>query len=176
MMAALCHDLGKIEATEFIKGAYHAYGHEIKGLPIATTFLSRFSKEKQLKRYVLNMMKLHMKPHVLFRNQSKYKTTNKMFDDSVAPQELIYLSNCDNMGKERGQSEAMQFLQARLKHYETIMQKDYVKGQDLINAGLKPDVKFNELLQHAHKLRLAEVDKDSVLKEVLKYAKKMKGK
>ena len=176
MMAALCHDLGKIEATEFVKGAYHAYGHEIKGLPIATTFLSRFSKEKQLKRYVLNMMKLHMKPHVLYRNQSKYKTTNKMFDDSVDPQELIYLSNCDNMGKERGQSEAMQFLQARLKHYETIMQKDYVKGQDLINAGLKPDVKFNELLQHAHKLRLAEVDKDSVLKEVLKYAKKMKGK
>ena len=51
-----------------------------------------------------------------------------------------------------------------------------MKGQDLINAGLKPDVKFNELLQHAHKLRLAAVDKDSVLKEVLKYAKKMKGK
>ena len=45
MMAALCHDLGKIEATEFIKGAYHAYGHEIKGLKIATTLLSRFTKE-----------------------------------------------------------------------------------------------------------------------------------
>lgn len=176
MMAALCHDLGKIEATEFIKGAYHAYGHEIKGLKIATVFLGRFTKEKQLKRYVLNMMKLHMKPHVLYRNQSKYKTTNKMFDDSVNPQELIYLSDCDNMGKEkeRGQSQAVIFLQERLKHYQDWMALDYVKGKDLIDAGLTPNETFNELLEHAHKLRLAEIPKDKVLKEVLSLAKKMK--
>lgn len=172
MMAALCHDLGKIETTQYIKGAYHAYEHEVKGLKIAESFIKRITNEKQLRRYVLNMIELHMKPLVLYRNQSKVKTTNKMFDDSIAPQELIYLSICDNMGKEQKESEAAKFLQARLKHYETIMNQDHVKGNDLIQAGLKPDATFHELLEYAHKLRLAEISKEQALKEVLSYAKK----
>ena len=54
------------------------------------------------------------------------------------------------------------------------MALDYVKGKDLIDAGLTPNETFNELLEHAHKLRLAEIPKDKVLKEVLSLAKKMK--
>ena len=47
-------------------------------------------------------------------------------------------------------------------------------GHDLIEAGLKPNANFHILLEHAHKLRLAEVNKESALKEVMKLTKKIK--
>ena len=53
------------------------------------------------------------------------------------------------------------------------MAKPYVKGQDLIDAGLVPGPEFSELLSYAHKLRLAGVDKKSALKQTLSYASKM---
>lgn len=173
MMACLCHDLGKIVTTEFVKGAYHAYGHENKGDDIARVFIRRISNEKLLLKYVLNMMKLHMKPHLLYRNQSRYKKTNQMFDASIAPQELIYLSICDNCGKQQEISESSLFLQERLLHYQEWMAKDYIKGKDLMDAGLQPDARFSELLAYAHKLRLSEVSKEQVLKQTLAYAKKL---
>ena len=53
------------------------------------------------------------------------------------------------------------------------MAKPYVTGQDLINAGLKPDDNFSEILGYAHKLRLAGIDKESAMKQALAYARKV---
>ena len=52
------------------------------------------------------------------------------------------------------------------------MSRDYVSGKDLIEAGLKPDERFSDILAYAHKLRLAGVDKESALKQTLSYAGK----
>jgi tRNA nucleotidyltransferase (CCA-adding enzyme) len=54
------------------------------------------------------------------------------------------------------------------------MEKPYVMGKDLIEAGLRPDSNFSEILAYAHKLRLAGVDKESALKQTLAFARKMK--
>ena len=35
MLAALCHDLGKPAATEYVRGRIHAYDHESAGVPLA---------------------------------------------------------------------------------------------------------------------------------------------
>ena len=47
-----------------------------------------------------------------------------------------------------------------------------VMGRDLIAAGLEPGVDFTELLEYAHKLRLAGIDEETALKQVLAYARK----
>ena len=52
------------------------------------------------------------------------------------------------------------------------MKKPHVMGRDLIEAGLLPDSCFSELLSYAHKLRLANVEKDEALKQTLAYARK----
>lgn len=36
MLAALCHDLGKPAATEYVRGRIHAYDHESAGYPWRT--------------------------------------------------------------------------------------------------------------------------------------------
>ena len=52
------------------------------------------------------------------------------------------------------------------------MSRPYVMGADLVAAGLKPGKDFHQLLEYAHKLRLAGVGKEAALKQVLAQARK----
>ena len=95
MMSALCHDLGKIEATKEIDGVIHAYAHESLGRPVIKKFLSRITGDKGVINYVLNMSFYHMKPGVMARAGSSQKSFNRLFDDSVCPSDLICLALSD---------------------------------------------------------------------------------
>ncbi|MBQ6623923.1 MAG: hypothetical protein IJH57_04815 [Mogibacterium sp.] len=64
------------------------------------------------------------------------------------------------------------FLFERLHAYEETMSKPHITGEDLINAGLQPGENFSEILGYAHKLRLAGIDKETAMKQVLAYARK----
>ena len=60
--------------------------------------------------------------------------------------------------------------------FREMMARPYVMGRDLIQAGLKPGEMFTQLLEHAHKLRLAGVDKETALRDVLAQARKLEKK
>lgn len=174
MLAALTHDFGKAVCTETINGVVHAYRHETIGLPIIETFIKRLTSEKDLLAYVLNMAELHMWPNVLARDNSAIKKTNKLFDRSVDPIGLIYLAMSDNMGRITNSfnTSNAEFFTRRLDLYNEYMSRPYVRGQDLVNAGVEPSVKFSDYLSYAHKLRLAGVSKDDALKQVLAMVRK----
>ncbi len=168
MLAALTHDFGKALCTEFFNGDYHAYDHENLGLPLAEAFLDRLTHEKRLTDYVLNMVRLHMKPNSLHQKAS-VKSTNKLFDASLVPEDLIHLSVCDNLGRilTEGTEGQEQFLWERLEVYHAYMARPYVMGKDLIALGLTPGPEFRELLDFAHKLRLAGVSKEDALRQTV---------
>lgn len=173
MLSALVHDFGKITATEFKKGNYHAYSHENEGLPLVKNFLQRITNEKELYSYVMNMTRLHMKPNTLARDNSSVKATNRMFDSAKSPEDLILLSECDTNGKipRNPYHETSKFLKERLMIYREYMSRAYVTGKDLIQMGIKPGEKFSELLDYAHKLRLAGMRKEEVLYQIEKLLK-----
>ena len=176
MLFALCHDLGKIVTTETVKGRIHAYNHEIEGVRIAKELLNRICKENDITKYVLNMIPLHMRPNAIAYNKSSIKSSNHLFDEAIAPKDLIYFSVCDHpiiMNNELFNDHSP-FLFERLKIYDETMAKDYVKGQDLIDNGLIPDKDFSDILSYAHKLRLAGIEKENALKQTLAYARKNK--
>lgn len=171
MLAALTHDFGKITATKLENGKLHSHKHEKSGIPIAKEFLCKLTNEKNLIRYVLNMVEQHMKPIILAADGSSIKATNKMFDSSAEPYDLIQLSIADSLGKiPIGRiMESEHFLMERLKIYEEYMSRPFVEGSDLIKAGLTPGPEFTKLLNYAHKLRLAGVEKELALKQTLAY-------
>lgn len=169
MMACLCHDLGKITTTEEINGVIHSYNHENAGLEIIREFITRLTGERELLSYVLNMTRLHMSPYVMINAGSKIKSVNKMFDESVCPVDLIYLSSCDNFSRHE---DVQRQLFEKLEIYNEYMSRPYVQGKDLIEAGFEPGKEFSELLAFTHKLRLAGVDKESALKQVRHYLRK----
>lgn len=177
MLSALVHDLGKVTATKFYNGNYHATGHEEAGAVIAKTFLHRITNEIALLEYVMNMTEFHTKPRMLADDNSSIKATNKMFDESVNPHDLIKLSLCDGLGKipQKPIMHAESFLNKRLEIYNEYMARPYVTGQDLINAGMSPGKEFSELLSFAHKMRLAGVMKETALSIVLAEARKNRG-
>lgn len=176
MLLALTHDLGKIVTTEVRKGRIHAYEHETKGMPLVEAFMERLTGEKDVKNYVYNMVPLHMRPNVAAYSKPALKSTNRMFDAAEAPADLIWFAEADKpvfSGADAFTGDK-DFLIERLKAYEETMAKPYVMGRDLIEAGLEPGEDFSDILAHAHKLRLAGIDKEPALKQALSYARKMR--
>lgn len=177
MLAALTHDFGKAVCTEEKNGVLHAYEHEKKGIPIAEAFLRRITAEAKLIQYVLNLTELHMKPNTVAEAKSASKVTTRLFDRAIDPEGLVCIALADDRGritsKPTGGNEA--FLRERLELYRELMARPYVMGRDLIEAGLKPGVEFAEILEYAHKLRLAGIEKDIALKQVLGYARQLTG-
>ncbi len=169
MLLGLTHDFGKTITSEEIDGRIHAYNHEIAGVPLVENFLKRISNRKDVIKYVKNMVTMHMEPNKKANNHSSIKSTNKMFYNCISPKDLIYFSICDS-----GKTDNLNFLNERYKIYEEIINKPYVTGNDLIKVGIKPNEDFHKLLEYATKLRLANVDKDSALKQTLAYYKDIK--
>ncbi len=168
MLSALCHDFGKALTTEEIDGVIHSYGHETKGILPTRRFLKRLSGDNDLQKYVLNMVQLHMQPNNLARNNSSVKATNKMFDRAIDKYGLILLAEADNKGRicEDKITNNMTYLLDRYALYQEYMRKDYIRAKDLQMMGIPEGKQYKELLEFAHKLRLAGVEKDKALKQV----------
>ena len=99
MLSCLLHDIGKSKCTTIVNGIIRSYDHDIIGLQMAGIFLTRIANEKKLKKYVVNMVSLHMALNMYAANNSSIKATNKLFDKSVNPNDLAVLSICDNFGR-----------------------------------------------------------------------------
>lgn len=179
MLLCLTHDFGKITCTTVDSSPdsspdscpsdsrptrIHAYGHEIEGLPIIETFIKRITNKKDIIKYLKNMVPLHMAPNKYASDKSAIKKTNKMFYDAYNEIDLIKFSYCD-----RGNENNKEFLMERYDHYLEMMKKPYVSGDDLIELGYEPNAKFSKLIAYATKLRMAEVDKESALKQIKSY-------
>ena len=176
MLAALCHDLGKPAATEYVRGRIHAYDHESAGVPLADALVRRIVGDKAAAAYVRNMVQLHMKPNALVGADASIKASNRMFDRSIEPEDLILLASADGRGTHSlwPWEDTEPWLRQRLALYRELMARPQVTGADLIAAGLTPDSRFRELLAYAHKLHLAAVPRDSALKQTLAYARKLR--
>ena len=175
MLSCLCHDFGKIVATKEVDGVIKAINHENLGDDLIKSFLNRITNEKKVFRYVLNMARNHMKPNICARDHSSIKATNKMFDLSVSPNDLIYLSLADSLGQvnDLESIETLPFLFERLDIYDDLMCKPEVTGEDLIALGLKPKKNYRLALDYAHKLHLSGVKKEDALPQVKAYFEKL---
>lgn len=173
MLSALVHDFGKITATRTTEKGIQAIGHETEGLPLVETFIRRLTNEAGLRKYVLNMTRLHMRPNRLAADHARLQATNRMFDESVDPRGLLLLARCDRSLRQRTEEirEEEAFLEERLMLFEEIMARPCVMGADLVKAGLKPGPAFSDVLSFAHTLRLSGVEKEKALPQVLSYAR-----
>ena len=174
MFSTITHDFGKALCTEIVNGELHAYNHETIGLPLVESFMTRLTSEKALIEYVMNLSEYHMKPNILAADNSSIKATNKLFDQSVDPEALVYLAVSDGLGKITPNEYISHddFFMERLAIFKEYMSRPYIMGRDLIAAGISPSERFSEYLEYAHKLRLAGVEKDSALRQTLALARK----
>ncbi|MDO4460389.1 MAG: HD domain-containing protein [Clostridia bacterium] len=174
MLSALMHDYGKPSTTEVIDGRIRSYGHDTKGVPIVSEAMKRLTDDKNLNKYVKNMVRHHMRPNMLAAQMSSQKAYNKLFDESVCPEDLILLAKADHFGRTvfTDYTETEHILKEKLSAFRELMSMPYVTGDDLISNGIVPNEYFSEILAYAHKLRLSGIGKEAALKDTLAYSRK----
>lgn len=172
MVSALCHDMGKPSSWSVDDNGYiHTYNHESNGIGVVNTFLNRLNKDKQLCKYVTNMTAQHMKPHHCFDNNLNSSYTNKMFDESVCPHDLILLATADSASRgdeiiSNYQSER-EYLEKKLQSYNICISRPEVTGLDLQTIGITPGPIFADILKMSHDKHLSGVDKSVVLHDIV---------
>lgn len=173
MLSILCHDLGKPYTYSCNDGIIHFFGHEKKGVDIASIFLNRLTNEKDLIKYVKNMTLLHMRPNFLLYENAGKKAYYKLFDLSINPKDLINVAYVDAKSSINGSNDEYDnsLLYIHLNEFILLMNEDNIDGTDLINNGITEGKSIKVLLEHAHKLKLSGLKKDEILKSVLAYAK-----
>ncbi|MDY4573615.1 MAG: HD domain-containing protein [Intestinibacter sp.] len=167
MLAAMCHDFGKVVTTKIDEnGKVTSYKHELESVKITEAFLDRLNKVN-LKKEVLNLVELHMKPNQMY-NIAKKKSMMKLWDKAICPEDLILLARADSLGRDKihDYDEIEKILRASLEDYKNLMKKPQITGKDLISLGLKPGEQFSEYIKFGHKLHLSGVPKEEVLRHV----------
>lgn len=174
MLSALCHDLGKITATQYSNGRIRAIGHDVEGVPLAEMFLNRLTNEVKLQKYVLNMVELHMRPNQMAEQRSAEKAMCRLFDQALCPEDLLLLAKADHCCRSNASpyENTERYLQDNLSVYHQRMVVPCVMGADLIQAGFQPGKAFKDALDYAHKLQLAGVRKDDALKRTIAFLRK----
>lgn len=113
MTAALFHDIGKAVTTEFKKGAWHAYGHEVESEKITRSVL--WDEDFDTREAVCALVALHMEPLNLTRSNFRkliMKMDKRLTDFyahrrfySVNINHLFLLKIADTMGSDMTDTE-----------------------------------------------------------------------
>jgi len=125
MYSALCHDFGKVITTTTKEdGKIISYNHERAGLKLVRKFLDRTIRKEDnaFEDYVLNMVELHMQPNQLANQNSKLKSTRRLFNKSVCPQDLILLAKADALGRTVSEDYSLKevYLKDALKDFQEL--------------------------------------------------------
>ena len=182
LYAALCHDMGKVETSQMLRGRIRAHGHEQAGARVAARFLKRITRNKDLIAGVQKLTKFHMVPTQLIKPEVKLSAFKRLAN-KLAPEVTISLLAklciADKLGRNSlgreplkiaGDTEIEQFLEraqkAAVAHQ---IEKPVLLGRDLLGV-VQAGPKMGELLREAYRIQIDEEikDKEELKRRILK--------
>lgn len=159
-LAALCHDLGKVNTTKMADGRIRAVGHEISGLALTESFIARLSDEHALLAKILPLVKHHLKPIQFYKQGAKSAAIRRLATE-VNIRDLVLLAEADFFGRVssdivNGEFKAGRWLLERAEALKVSEKgpKPLLQGRDLVKAGLKPSKHFKKILEDSYELQL----------------------
>ena len=161
MFAILCHDFGKATHTTVEEdGCIRAIGHEKAGVEPTKKFLYRITHEHEFIASILPLVEHHLKPSQFYTGKSKDKAFRKLAT-KVNIEELVVVAKADFLGRTTKDSLAGVYLAGEwmLEHaknlkVDTKPLANLLQGRDLIALGLKPSLRFKEMLDTIYNLQL----------------------
>lgn len=174
--AALCHDLGKITTTKFVNGKYISYGHEFESEKLAKNLLARITSKIDLKKTVYKLVKYHMQPGQLIRNNARnaaYKRLALKLIPYANLQMLSILFLADRLGRNPNKGEPLIGPDLDVQEFINKVQQlglshkplpALLSGKDIMEY-IKPGPQMGKILQEAYKM---QIEKDINDKEELK--------
>ena len=98
-LAVLCHDMGKPATTETVDGKIRSHGHESAGLQPARSFMERINVAGRLVEQVLPLIQCHMRPAMLYADQSSPAAIRRLARDCGRLDLLLRLFRADASGR-----------------------------------------------------------------------------
>lgn len=101
MVAAIFHDLGKVDTTEIKEKDGHikitSYGHEFKSLNYVDNYFHLYSDITANKEKIIEIVKYHMYAHLFMNGEIKNKTKIERFKSLKYFEDIIKFSECDKL-------------------------------------------------------------------------------
>ncbi len=181
LLAALCHDLGKVSTTTNDGEKVKSYGHDLEGVELTKSMLKRITGHKERRAAVTKLVRSHMAP-VQFVADGAKQNAYKRLAIKLAPetnlQMLADLARADKQGRNLASDkpltgpcpEVEQFLERAMKA-AVLMRKEepVVQGRDLMEW-VEPGPRMGELVKRAYEIQVEEgiKDKHALVRRVLK--------
>ena len=157
--AVLCHDMGKPETTYTDEdGRIRSPRHDVRGVPVATHFLERITRQKKVFEEVLPLVEQHMRPLSLYRDRASDSAIRRLASRVKRIDRLIRVARADNSGRPpidpnfpEGKWLLDKTEQLRIKDSAP---KPILQGRHLINLGINPGPNFGKILDQAYDAQL----------------------
>ena len=181
VIAAVCHDLGKVTATRFHEGQWRSWGHEVEGVEPAKKLLVRLTAVESIKKAVIKLVRYHMMPAALIQNNAKsgaYKRLAVNLAPEVTSYQLSLLAQADKRGRnhlshiplEIPMSKDVMPFAAKIKELGLLNgpEKQILQGSDLLEI-CSPGPALGKLLQAAYTIQIEEsiTDKEELKRRIL---------
>ena len=163
MLAALCHDLGKVTTTRFEEGRIRSRGHEEAGLQPTVAILDRWQVHTLLgydvRAQVLGLVTQHLKPGQLYDERERVGDgAIRRLARKCEPELLYRVAKADCLGRRPGRFEpvAMEWFRARARALDVALRPPapILRGRDLLALGLVPGPQIGRVLQAVYERQL----------------------
>ncbi len=179
MLSCICHDLGKITTTRIKNGKIISYDHENQ-LHLTDKFLKNITDNKDLITSVKILVRNHMRPNVIAKNNSSNKAIRKLIVDTsgklVDIKDAILLSKADRLGRSinnMSEEDLEKWWEDKLSEINNKETKiiPFITGHDLIDLGFTPNKEFGDILDYAFKLQIDGFDKEAIINKIIRNKK-----
>jgi tRNA nucleotidyltransferase (CCA-adding enzyme) len=165
-LAVLCHDFGKPATTSYdpARRRVRSLGHDEAGVAPTLSFLRRLTDETRLLREVPPLVRHHMRPFALWKDNSGENAVRRLAAEVVRIDRLLRVAAADDGGRPPFPPEPAPLVwlaeQAERLRVKDSAPKPLVQGRDLIAAGLTPGRIFGVLLRRCYEAQLDGVFSD----------------
>lgn len=181
VLAALCHDLGKVTTTQVIDGRIRSLGHDTQGVPLAEKLLEKITNKNEIKATVKKLVLYHMLPGNFIKSGAK-RAAYKRLAKKLAPETncamLAKLAYADKCG--RNPKKGCPLFDCTLPDVDAFIESaqkcgvllqpepPILMGADLLDV-VKPGPRMGKLLEKAYTLQIEEniTDKAELKRRVL---------
>ena len=169
MLAALAHDFGKPQTTEFIEGRWRSRGHEEAGVGPTEKFLDRLNIHTldgyDVRAQVVALVREHLKPGEFYKKREVVGDGAFRRLARRCELELLYrVAKADSLGRNAEwvprekwyDAEAQEWFIERARELEVAQQPPapILLGRHLLEMGLEPGPRVGEITKAVYELQL----------------------
>jgi tRNA nucleotidyltransferase (CCA-adding enzyme) len=169
MLAALAHDFGKPETTEFLEGRWRSRGHEEAGVPPAESFLDRINVHTidgyNVRAQVIALVREHLKPGEFYKKRDEVGDgAFRRLARRCEPDLLYRVAKADSLGRNaewvpRAQwygSEAQEWFIQRSRELQVDQRppEPLLLGRHLLELGVEPGPLMGEITRAIYEMQL----------------------